>query len=250
VFIHGLGLDENGRAMHKSLGNVVEPEPIIDAHGADSFRFWAASETNVGDDFRISEERIAGSKKFLTKLWNVARFVSSFDFVKSGVLKPTDEWILSELNNLIEECGKGYDKYNFFVPANKVRNFLWNAFASHYLEMAKSRAYQGDAGALRALHGCLRTMLRLLAPITPFITEKIWMEVYGGDVHGETMPQHTDEMKSALSEVSDALMEFNSSIWKTKKDQGLSLKAELAGIDIPEDLQPFKDDLVAMHNLV
>jgi valyl-tRNA synthetase len=250
VFIHGLGLDERGRAMHRSLGNQILAEPLIDGHGADSFRFWAASETNVGDDFRISEERIVGSKKFLTKLWNVARFVSSFDFVEKADLKPTDEWVLSELNNLVEECEKGYDKYNFFVPANKVRNFLWNAFASHYLEMAKSRAYQGDAGALYALHECLRIMLRLLAPITPFITEKIWSEVYGGDVHGETMPKPTDEMKSGLSEVSDELMEFNSFIWKTKKDKGLSLKSELAGIDIPENLRPFKDDLLAMHNLV
>jgi valyl-tRNA synthetase len=250
VFIHGLGLDANGRAMHKSLGNVIEPEPIIDAHGADSFRFWAASETNVGDDFRISEERIAGSKKFLTKLWNVARFVSSFGFAESGDLKPTDEWILSELNNLVDECGKGYDKYNFFVPATKVRNFLWNTFASHYLEMAKTRAYQDDTGALHALHECLRTMLKLLAPIAPFITEKIWREVYGGEVHQEAMPRPSEDRKSALSEVSDGLQEFNSSIWKTKKDQGLSLRAELAGVEIPENLEPFKDDLMVMHNLI
>jgi valyl-tRNA synthetase len=250
VFIHGLGLDSHGRAMHKSLGNVIEAEPIIDAHGADSFRFWAASETNVGDDFRISEERIAGSKKFLTKLWNVARFVSSFDFAEKGDLNPTDEWILSELNNLVEACEKGYNKYNFFIPANKVRNFLWNAFASHYLEMAKSRAYQEDTGALYALHECLRTVLKLLAPIAPFVTEKIWMEVYGGEVHTQALPQPRDEKKSELSEVSDELMEFNSSIWKKKKDQGLSLREELAGVEIPENLAPFKDDLVAMHNLV
>jgi valyl-tRNA synthetase len=250
VFIHGLGLDAHGRAMHKSLGNVIEPEPIIDAHGADSFRFWAASETNVGDDFRISEERIAGSKKFLTKLWNVARFVSTFDMAEKGDMNPTDEWILSELNNLVEACEKGYNKYNFFIPATKLRNFLWNAFASHYLEMAKSRAYQENTGALYALHECLRTVLRLLAPISPFITEKIWMEVYGGEVHAQALPQSADEKKSELSEVSDELMEFNSSIWKKKKDQGLSLREELAGVEIPENLAPFRDDLIAMHNLI
>jgi valyl-tRNA synthetase len=250
VFIHGLGLDAGGRAMHRSLGNQIEPEPVIDSHGADSFRFWAASEVNLGDDFRISEDRIAGSKKFLTKLWNVARFVSSFDFAESGEIKPTDEWILSELNNLVADCEKGYDKFNFFVPATKVRNFLWNTFASHYLEMAKSRAYQEDTGALYVLHECLRTILKLLAPITPFITEKIWLEVYGGEIHKEMMPGRSDEKESALSEVSDELMEFNSYIWKTKKDQGLSLRADLAGIEVPENLEPFKNDLVSMHNLV
>ncbi len=250
VFIHGLGLDAHGRAMHKSLGNVMEPEPIINEHGADSFRFWAATETNVGDDFRISEDRIAGSKKFLTKLWNVARFVSMFDFVEEGDLKPTDEWIISELNNLIGECNAGYDVYNFFVPANKVRTFLWNVFAPHYVEMAKSRAYQGDSGSLYALHQCLRTMLKILAPITPFITEKIWLEIYGGEVHKEKMPESSKEKMSPLSEVTDQLLEFNSGMWKTKKDQGMSLKAELAGVEIPEALKPFEEDLVVMHNLV
>jgi valyl-tRNA synthetase len=250
VFIHGLGLDARGRAMHKSLGNVIEPGPIIEGHGADSFRFWAASETNVGDDFRISEERIAGSKKFLTKLWNVARFVSSFEIVEKGDLKPSDEWILSELNSLIEECRQGYGKYNFFVPSNKVRTFLWNVFASHYVEMAKSRAYQGDTGALFTLHQCLRTVLRALAPITPFITEKLWNEIYGGSVHDETMPQPSDEKRSELSELTDELVQFNSSIWKTKKDQGLSLKSELKGVEVPEGLKPFESDLVGMHNLV
>ncbi|TET90604.1 MAG: valine--tRNA ligase [Methanomassiliicoccales archaeon] len=249
VFIHGLGLDAKGRAMHKSLGNVIEPEPVIERHGADSFRFWAASETNVGDDFRISEERIAGSKKFLTKLWNVARFVSSFEFVQEGELKPSDEWILSELNSLVEECQKGYDVYNFFVPSNKVRTFLWNVFAPHYLEMAKSRSYRGDSGALFALHEGLRTMLKILAPIVPFITEKIWSEIYGGSVHQETMPEPSEERKSGLSDVSEELLQFNSDIWKTKKDKGLSLKSELEGVEIPESLKQFESDLVLMHNL-
>ncbi len=250
IFIHGLGLDEHGRAMHRSLGNQILPEPVIKAHGADSFRFWAATETNVGDDFRISEDRIAGSKKFLTKLWNVARFVSMFEYVEEGEMKPTDEWIISELNKLVQECRSGYDEYNFFIPANRVRTFLWNIFAPHYVEMAKSRAYQGDTGALYALHEGLRMMLRLLAPVIPFITEKIWSEVYGGDVHQEMMPDVSDERTSPLSEVTDQLLEFNSGIWKTKKDQGMSLRAELAGIEIPEALKPFEEDLVAMHNIL
>lgn len=250
VFIHGLGLDARGRAMHRSLGNQILPEPVIQEHGADSFRFWAATETNIGDDFRISEDRIAGSKKFLTKLWNVARFVSMFDYVEEGDLRPTDEWIISELNKLVGECNAGYDVYNFFVPANKVRTFLWNVFAPHYVEMAKSRAYQGDTGALYALHEGLRIMLKILAPVTPFITEKIWLEIYGGEIHKESMPDLSEEKTSALSEVTDQLFEFNSGIWKTKKDQGMSLKAELAGVEIPEALKPFEEDLKLMHNLV
>ncbi|MFQ6059857.1 MAG: valine--tRNA ligase [Thermoplasmata archaeon] len=249
VLIHGLGLDARGRAMHKSLGNVIEPEPIIEKHGADSFRFWAASETNIGDDFRISEDRIAGSKKFLTKLWNVARFVSSFRFVENGELRPSDEWIVSEMNSLVEECDQGFAQYNFFVPANRVRSFLWNVFAPHYIEMAKSRAYKSDSGALYALHECLRTMLRILAPIVPFITEKIWKEIYGGSVHDQSMPRPLEERRSKLSKLTVELLEFNSRIWKTKKSRNLSLRSELRGVKVPENLRPFEEDLVSMHNL-
>ncbi|UCD92088.1 MAG: class I tRNA ligase family protein, partial [Methanobacteriota archaeon] len=155
----------------------------------------------------------------------------------------------SELNSLVEECQKGYDVYNFFVPANKVRTFLWNVFAPHYVEMAKSRSDQGDGGALYALHECLRTMLKILAPVVPFITERIWSEMYGGSVHEETMPEPSHERKSGLSDASDELQQFNSDIWKTKKDQGMSLKSELEGIEIPEGLKPFESDLVMMHNL-
>jgi valyl-tRNA synthetase len=170
--------------------------------------------------------------------------------VEEGDLKPTDEWIISELNKLVGECNAGYDVYNFFIPANKVRTFLWNVFAPHYVEMAKSRAYQGDAGALYALHEGLRIMLKILAPVTPFITEKIWLEIYDGEVHKESMPELSEEKASPLSEVTDQLFEFNSGIWKTKKDQGMSLKAELAGVEIPEALKPFEEDLRLMHNLV
>ena len=108
AWIGGLGMDEQGLAMHKSKGNVVEPEPIIEKFGGDSFRFWNASEASQGSDFRCSEARIAGAHKFLTKLWNISRFISSFPQVKNAKLLPSDKWILSELSALVDLCVDGY----------------------------------------------------------------------------------------------------------------------------------------------
>jgi len=141
AWIGGLGQDAKGRAMRKSLGNFVDPEPLLQKYGTDNFRFWGASEANLGQDFRLSEDRIAGAGKFLTKLWNTARFISAFKEPESATLTETDKWILAELNKLTAECMQGYEDFNMFVPATKIREFLWNVFAAHYIEMTKGRAY-------------------------------------------------------------------------------------------------------------
>lgn len=141
VWISGYSVDEKGEKMSKSKGNVLDPTPILEKYGADNFRFWNAAEVSLGYDFRVSEQRIATASKFLTKLWNIARFISSFPVQKKAKLQPADRWILDETNKLIEETMKGYDDYNFFVSATKVREFTWNIFAAHYLEMVKKRAY-------------------------------------------------------------------------------------------------------------
>ncbi|MCJ2562852.1 MAG: valine--tRNA ligase [Candidatus Thermoplasmatota archaeon] len=249
VFIHGMGLDENGRAMHRTLGNVIDPGPVIEKHGADAFRYWSAAGCAIGADFRISDERIGGAKKFLTKMWNVARFISSFPAGEKGDLSPADEWILAEANALIEACRESYEDFDFFVPSNRVREFLWNVFAPHYVEMVKGRAYEGQTGSLYALHEVLKVLLRLMAPITPFITARIWEEIYGGDVHREEMPSVREDWSSPLTELTQQLMDFNSEVWKLKKESGLSLREDISGIAVPDELKPFEDDLTRMHRL-
>ncbi len=249
VFIHGLGLDAHGRAMHRTLGNVIDPWPYIRKHGADAIRFFAATETNPGDDFRINVAKIGGAGKFLTKLWNTARFVSSFPEPAAGKLSPADEWILAELNRLIEDARGAYEECNLFIPSNRARDFLWNLFAPHYIEMAKARAYAGDEGALWTLHACLRDLLRILAPITPFSTDLVWREMYGGSVHAEALPFPRDGIPATRLDLTEPLVSFNSEVWKTKRDRGLSLNVELTGVPIPEILKPFEPELRRMHRL-
>ena len=115
--------------------------------------------------------------------------------------------------------------------------------------MVKGRAYEGDTGALYTLHEVMKTLLRILAPISPFITDKIWRDVYGGSVHEEQLPEAREEWESEFRRLTPELIEFNSRIWKGKKDQGLSLNEPLVGVLLPESLEPFKADLTKMHKI-
>jgi len=249
AFIHGMGLDDEGKKMSKSLGNYIDVKPLLDSPGADAFRFWAAAETNIGDDFRISKERITGASKFLTKLWNIARFISMFEEKpEPQEIMETDRWILAELGKLMKECEKGYSEYNFFVPANAIRDFVWNVFAPHYLEMVKTRAYKGGDSAAYTLHTVLKSLLKLLAPICPFITDKIYRELYSKSVHLEEFPKAKKEWEKKLARVTPDLIEFNSKIWKEKKEKNMPLNSEFSA-RIPKRLLLFERDLRAMHKL-
>jgi len=252
AWIMGYGVDEHGTKMSKSKGNVVDPLPIIQKYGADTFRFWSASEINLGYDFRCSEQKVETTKKFLSKLWNIARFLSGFPVLKSTKTTTTDNWILAELQNLVIECKKGYDDFNFFIPATSIREFTWNLFAAHYIEMVKGRSYSGSTqeerdAAIFTLHKVFSTILLLLAPITPFITDYLWQTLYSKkSVHKEGFPE--SEPHEDLTEFTKLITEFNSSVWNKKKEQGLSLKDSI-DFPVPSNLRVFAKDLQGMHNL-
>ena len=253
AWIMGYGLDEKGMKMSKSKGNAIDPLPVIEKFGADTFRFWSASEINHGYDFRCNEQKIESTRKFLSKLWNVSRFLSSFPVIDEVKLTKLDEWILSELDKVIIECRKGYEEYNFFVPAVAIREFTWNLFAAHYIEMVKKRAYGEDVtekerdAAIFTLHKTLSTILKLLAPITPFITEYLWLNLYSDNsIHLESQVQPYG-IKD-LSELTEHITKFNSEVWNEKKSKNLSFKDSIS-IKIPQELEEFGKDLKSMHNL-
>ena len=253
VWIMGYGVDEKGERMSKSKGNVVDPMPILEKYGGDVFRMWNAAEASLGSDFRYSNDRIEGASKFLTKLWNISRFISMFPGPKKAELTATDKWILSELNELVKKCMKGYEQFDFFIPANAIREFTWNLFASHYIEMAKPRAYgegfseKEQKATWYTLHLVLKTLLKLFAPVTPYITDYVWRELYGNkSIHLESLPK--PEWKFSLEKLTEQITEFNTKIWKMKKDKRLSLKTEIE-VKIPKELKEFEKDLVKMHNI-
>jgi valyl-tRNA synthetase len=260
AWIMGYGVDEKGEKMSKSKGNVIDPFPVIQKYGADTFRFWSASEANLGYDFRCSEQRIAGSQKFLSKLWNIGRFLSSFEVLldRPAKLEASDNWMLAELVKLIGECKRGYDEYNFFIPANAIRDFAWNLFAAHYLEMVKGRAYaisndEGKRSALYTLHRSFSTILLLIAPITPFIAEELWGKIYS-DKSIHLQPMLREELaEPEMTKYTKQIIDFNSTVWNKKKEtlkdgKPLSLKDPIE-IAVPTELAQFGNDLKEMHNL-
>lgn len=264
AWIMGFGVDEKGEKMSKSRGNVMDPLPIINTYGADAFRFWSASECNLGYDFRCSEQKISVAKNFLSKLWNVARFISSFNSLseKPTTLAPSDMWLLGELQNLVEECRKGYSDFNFFIPSNAIREFTWNVFAAHYIEMVKWRAYldgssQSRLSSIYTLHKSMTTILTLLAPICPYITEEIWTIMYddvNDSIHFRKLPE-VEEDYGDYSKYTQLIINFNSMVWNKKKSyispetgKPLSLKDPIE-LAIPENLLLFEEDLMMMHNI-
>ena len=254
AWIMGYGLDERGLKMSKSRGNAIDPYPVIRQYGADAFRLWSASEVNHGYDFRCNEQKIDSMRKFLSKVWNVSRLLSEFPPAGEAEPLPADSWILYELDRLVERCREGYRSYNFFVPATAVREFTWNLFAAHYIEMVKRRARrdgfteQEGAAAIHTMHTVLSTILRLLAPIVPFITDHLWRALYSEEsIHLQRLPEARGVDPPGVAAA--GVVAFNSMVWNKKKAAGLSLKDEIS-VDIPEGLRPMAADLRAMHNIV
>ena len=257
VWINYHIVDETGRKMSKSIGNIIDPQDAIKRFGAEPFRLWAAVEGNLEEtDFRCSFERIEGAGKSINKLWNVARFISMFPKVKKpSKLEALDLWIIKELNSLVIYSKERYEHYDFHNPSTKIKHFLWETFASHYLELVKSRAYnqnkiftkEEENSARFTLHYCLGVMLKLLAPITPLITHKIYNELEGKDIHQETFPLAIKINKQEFT--TEKLVELNSTIWKAKKDKGLSLKEEISKAVIPKEFKSLEKDLKAAHNI-
>jgi valyl-tRNA synthetase len=260
VWIMGMVMDDKGETMSKSRGNVVYPTPLIEKYGADAVRLWGCLEARLGSDIIFSEARLAGARGFLTKLWNVSKFISTFPIPdkKETELLAADKWILAELNKIISETRKGYEIFDFNIPATKIRNFTWETFASHYLEMVKARAYnkgnlypeKQQKGAWYSLHKCLEAIIKIVAPICPFITEEIYRGIYSPktSIHLQLYPKAEPELETSLAYQTALIMATNSAIWKTKKDRKLSLNSSIKNLHLPKDLEPFSDDLKTMHN--
>jgi valyl-tRNA synthetase len=260
VRLSGMGLDEHGHAMHRHLGNVVYPEPMVNKYGADAFRLWSASESKLGSNYLFSESRVVGSRKFITKLWNIARFISQFSYREGDKysLEPADVAILEKLDDLIVTCKSSFDRLDPFDAANSIRYFVWNIFADHYVEAIKSRAYnknnefatESSKGAIYTLYYVLNCVVKLLAPIAPFVTERIYQDLLnaGKSVHLAKFPQPKG-MPKKYSELFDKFIHVNSVIWNYKRGKSLSLASPIASLCLPQNLDVFEKEIMTMHKV-
>ncbi|MGQ9823691.1 MAG: valine--tRNA ligase [Desulfotomaculales bacterium] len=188
VFVHGLVLDSLGRKMSKSLGNGVDPIEVIESHGADSLRFMLVTGNTPGNDLRFHFERLDGARNFANKIWNASRFVLSNlqDFRGGGSFPPdslglADRWILSRLQKTIEGVTAALEAYELGEAARLLYEFIWDEFCDWYIELTKPVLYGSDAKKRQAtqhvLAGVLKTVLELLHPFMPFLTEEIWQRL-------------------------------------------------------------------------
>ena len=257
VWIHQHILDEKGRKMSKSVGNIIDPQELLRDFGAEALRFWAAIEGDLSKgDFVCSREKIRAEVKTMNKLLNVSRFVMQFEKPKKAKPTELDSVFIEYLDSITAEAAKSYEEYDFHHPALKLRAFLWEVYASHYLEIIKNRAYNAEKkfskadqeAAIFTLHELLERFLILAHPVIPQITSVIASDK-GIDLDTISFPEVKENKKSKSEETIKEIMSFNSAVWKAKKDKSISLKEPISGISIPASLKKFKSDLEACHNL-
>ena len=182
VYVHALVRDEKGQKMSKSKGNVIDPLEIIDKYGADTLRFTLTSLNTPGRDVRLSEQRIAGYRNFVTKITNAykfAEFKSVYPLKNTAELKPQhifNQWIIYEFQNLYKAVQQNYKNYYFHEVANHLYHFTWHTFCDWYIELSKNLLDSNDYKdeTKYTFHIVFNSLLQLLHPVIPFITEKLW----------------------------------------------------------------------------
>ncbi len=201
VLIHGIVRDSQGRKMSKSLGNGVDPLVVIEKYGADSLRFSLMTGVAPGGDIRYQEERIESARNFMNKLWNASRFVS-LNVEGKQLLQPDDirlsakdKWIIKKMQDVTAEVNRNLDKYEIGLASSKLYDFVWSDFCDWYIELSKPALYGSDdddkLNAASALSYVLKTILKLMHPFVPFVTEKLWHEL------GETSPLMLEKYPAA-----------------------------------------------------
>tara|TARA_Y100001980_G_C14555804_1_gene345264 strand:- start:5090 stop:7582 length:2493 start_codon:yes stop_codon:yes gene_type:complete len=287
VWIDGLGMDPWGRKMSKSLGNGIDADSVLECGaggrtgswkirgpektvqlkankiGSECFRLWKACDAQVGDDFHINPEEI--EKKYfgvLTKIFNVARFASQFNLPKNGLetnpksLSNEDQWILAEFSDVLKIVKLAWKRMDIYTAAQAIKNFSTGIFPSHWLEMVKSKLYDGDENTAWTLHRIVKDLLTIFSPICPFFTHYLSTTLYGKssveirDYPRLPIPELGETpLGENLRKITNSLVSFNGDVWKVKKETGLSLNSPVSGIVIPEDLEVVKVALEKMHKL-
>lgn len=186
VYLHGLVRDEKGRKMSKSLGNIIDPLDMIEKYGADATRLSLIIGAAVGNDLRLSEDKVRGYKHFANKVWNIARFVLSnmpddFDPTQKPALTPEDEKNITELDAVVKETTEHIEKFRLDLAADSAYHYVWHTFADVIIEASKEVLNGEDEAAKRSaewmLYNTLTTSLKLLHPFMPFVTETVWSKL-------------------------------------------------------------------------
>ncbi len=240
IMISGYVLDPLGEKMSKSKGNVIDPIQIMDTYGADALRYWAAN-TKLGEDTRYQEKDLKNGQRLTTKLWNAAKLtfemVKDYDGKKPKKMEMIDSWMLSKLQKVIKECTNYFDAYEFSKARTALEVFFWHTLCDNYLEIVKHRFYSENHDAKKSaqyvLSQSLSTVLKLLAPLMPYITEELYQIGYAKQekrksIHLTSWPDADEKLvDEKIEKKGDVFVELLSKIRKFKSDHGKSLKTDV-----------------------
>lgn len=225
VLIHGLVRDSEGRKMSKSLGNGVDPLEIIEKYGADALRFSLMLGNSPGNDMRFFNEKVEASRNFANKIWNAARFIHlntdnlNLDKNIPEEIGDIDRWILSRLNSVISDVISNLDKFELGIAAQNIYDFVWDEFCDWYIEFSKIE------GKKEVLLFVMDSILKLLHPFMPFVTEEIWKSFQENDnsIMIEKYPEFEEKYVNKNSEHNiNVLMSIIKSIRNIRSEMNVS----------------------------
>jgi valyl-tRNA synthetase len=192
VYLHGIILDEKGKKMSKSKGNGVDPMDLIEKYGADAVRLSLLTGSTPGNDNRYSEEKVEAKRNFINKFWNISRYIISSRLNDKLINQPklislADKWIFTKFKDVILKTNKRLENKEFSTATEELINFIWNDLANWYLEVSKL-----EKESQENLNYILSTLLRLIHPFAPFVSEAIWQSAFKGTLMIEKYPSEKE----------------------------------------------------------
>lgn len=260
VVLHGLIRDEQGRKMSKSLGNGIDPMDVVEKYGADSLRWFLLNGTAPGQDTRFSYTKMDSAWNFINKIWNASRFVimnlpedaAAAHMPDVDTFDLSDKWIFDKLNRVVKKVTRLFDEFQFGEAGREMYNFIWNDFCDWYIEISKV-ALNGTDEILKKhkqdnLVWILDQILRLIHPIMPFVTEKLWLSMphNGKSIMVASYPVAHPEFENHVAEQD---MEFLIEIIKAVRNIRMEVNAPMSSaIDIMIQLDNSKDKHILLDN--
>jgi len=265
LYINGWILGKDGKKMSKSRGNSISPQETIAEYSADALRYLCST-AKLGDDIAFPEKELVSGTKTITKLWNASKFgmmhLENYKDQTPKKLEPFDLWLLTKLNKVILDSTESLDKYEYSKAKAETENFFWNTFCDYYLEIIKDRLYNPDKrgqekklSAQFTLNKTILSVIKLLAPITPFITEEIYHLGFASkeklkSIHISEWPKfEPDYVDKALEKKGDYAITVIDKVRKFKAENNVSLKTPIK-LTLPnkreKELENFLEDIKAV----